>query len=87
VAVLLLLGYGIGRASDRTDDEAVLTVQVTAADHEVVEGYFSLGEQATLMVKPGTDVHRFLSRSRGQKITITMTQGASRTLSRLDRDR
>ena len=39
---LLLAGISVGRAYDR--DETVLTVQVTSADHELEEGYFSLGE-------------------------------------------
>lgn len=81
--LLVLIGFAIGRASER--DEAVITVQVSSADHEVAEGYFSLGDSATLMVKPGTDVYRFLSRQRGRKIKITMAEEGASTLSRLDR--
>jgi hypothetical protein len=62
-----------------------VTVQVTSADHELQEGYFSLGSDATLVVKPGTDLHKFLSRQRGKKITITMAETAGRTLSRIER--
>ena len=80
---LLLAGYGLGRASDK--DEAVVTVKVTSADHEFQEGYFSLGENTTVMVKPGTDLFRFLARHRDRTITITLTEGATRELSRLDR--
>jgi len=84
VFVLLMLGaFAVGRASDR--DEVAVTVQVTAADHELHGGYFSLGEQTTVMVKPGTELHRFLGRQRGKKITITMAATNERTLSRLDR--
>ena len=64
VVALLLLGFSIGRASDK--DETVVTVQVNSADHEVQEGYFALGEQATVMVKPGSDLYQFLSRQRGE---------------------
>jgi hypothetical protein len=80
---LLLTGYGLGRASEK--DEAVVTVKVTSADHEVQEGYFSLGENTTVMVKPGSDLFRFLSRHRGSTITVTLAEGARRELSRLDR--
>jgi hypothetical protein len=80
---LILIGLSVGRATDR--DEAIMTVQVTSADHEVEEGYFSLGDSATVVAKPGTELHRFLSRQRGRKIKITMTEDAGRELSRLDR--
>ena len=80
---LLLVGVSIGRAYDR--NETVLNVQVSSADHEADEGYFSLGEQATVMVKPGTDLFRFLTRNKGQKIRIVLTQNEDRQLSRIDR--
>jgi hypothetical protein len=83
-AVLILIGLAVGRASTR--DETVLTVQVSSADHEVQEGYFSLGDSATLMVKPGTELFRFLSRHRGRNVKITMTEDGGPTLSRLTRD-
>ena len=83
VAALILVGYGIGRASDK--DEAVVTVKITSADHELLEGYFSLGENATVMVKPGSELFRFLSRHRDRTVTITLSESATRQLSRLDR--
>lgn len=83
VFALLLIGISIGRAS--TADETILTVQVSSADHEVEEGYFSLGEQATVMVKPGSDLFRFLSRQRGNKVKIVLTETQTRELSKIDR--
>src|SRR5262249_13188140 len=83
LALMLVLGYGIGRAADR--DEAVITVQVSSADHEAEEGYFSLGEGTTVMVKPGTDLYRFLSRQRGRKVKIVLTESSATELSRLER--
>ena len=80
---LVLAGYGLGRASDK--DEAVVTVKVTSADHELQEGYFSLGETTTVMVKPGTDLFRFLTRHRDRTITVTLADSSARQLSRLDR--
>lgn len=82
-AALLLIGYGIGRASQK--DEAIVTVKVTSAEHELQEGYFSLGENATVMVKPGTDLFRFLARHRDRTITVTLAESSTRQLSRLDR--
>ena len=83
VVIVLLLGVSLGRAYDT--DETVLNVQVTSADHEAEEGYFTLGEQATVMVKPGSDLFKFLSRNKGQKVKIVLTQNEDRQLSRIQR--
>ena len=82
-AALLGLGFSVGRASDI--DETVVTVQVNSADHEVQEGYFALGEQATVMVKPGSELFQFLSRQRGRKVKIVLTEATAVELSKLQR--
>ncbi len=81
--VLVLTGFGVGRAYDR--EETTLTVQVSSADHELEEGYFSLGDSATVMAKPGTELFRFLSRHRGQRVKILLQRSSAAELSRLDR--
>jgi hypothetical protein len=81
--VLLFVGFIIGRASER--DETSVTVQVSSADHELQEGYFTLGDGLTIMVKPGSDLHRFLARQRGRKVKISLTEATVPELSRLDR--
>src|SRR5437763_4431740 len=83
VVAALLLGMSIGRAADK--DEAVLTAKVTSADHETDEGYFSLGKDATVLVKPGTDLHRFLARENGRRIRVTLTLVGGEQLSKLER--
>ena len=83
VAMLVLGAFFVGRASDR--DEAVVTVVVSAAEHELEEGYFSLGESTTLVAKPGSDLYAFLRRQRGHRIKISMTAEPGPTLSRLSR--
>lgn len=83
VLALLLLGLSVGRASDR--DETALTVQVTSADHEQIEGYFSLGENATVVAKPGTELFRFLTRHRGHKVRIILEEATGPQLSRIER--
>ena len=80
---LLFFGLIIARASDR--DETTITVQVSSADHELQEGYFSLGDGLTIMVKPGSDLHRFLARQRGRKVKISLTEATVPELSRLER--
>jgi hypothetical protein len=83
ILAILLLGFGLGRASDR--DETSLTVQVSSADHEQEEGYFSLGENVTLLTKPGSDLFRFLTRKRGHKVKIILQESSGPELSRLER--
>jgi hypothetical protein len=78
------LGFTIGQANDR--DEAIMTVQVSSADHEASEGYFTLGDKATVMVKPGSDLYKFLSRQRGRKVRVVMTEERGPELSRLQRE-
>ena len=80
---LLLAGFPVGRAFDR--DETSLTVQVSSADHEQEEGYFSLGDKTTVMVKPGSDLYRFLTRQRGHKIKIVFQESTGPELSRIER--
>ena len=83
VLALLLIGFGIGRASDL--DETTLTVQVSSADHEQQEGYFSLGDSATVLAKPGSELHRFLTRQRGHTVRIVLQDATRPDLSRLER--
>jgi len=83
VVAALLLGISLGRASD--GNETTMTVQVSSADHESMEGYFALGTDATLMAKPGTELHRFLARQTGRQVRITMMMVDGRQLSKLER--
>jgi hypothetical protein len=80
---LILFGLTVGGANDR--DEAIMTVQVSSADHELQEGYFTLGDSATVVAKPGSDLYKFLSRQRGRKIKVVLTEAGGPELSRLER--
>ena len=83
VVAALLLGMSIGRAADT--NETTMTVQVSSAEHETDEGYFSLGKNATVMAKPGTELHQFLARQNGRKVRMTLTQVDERQLSKIER--
>jgi hypothetical protein len=80
---IILVALTVGQASDR--DEAVLTVQVSSADHELQEGYFTLGDSATVVAKPGSALFSFLSRQRGKKVKLVLTDASAPELSRLER--
>ena len=79
----LLLGISLGRAAD--GNETTMTVQVSSADHETEEGYFALGKDATVMAKPGTELHRFLARQNGKQVRVTLVMVDGRQLSKLER--
>jgi len=83
VVAALLLGLSLGRAAD--GNETTLTVKVSSAEHETDEGYFSLGKEATMLAKPGSELHRFLARQNGREVRITLTMVDGRQLSRLER--
>lgn len=81
--VLLSAGLSLGLASDK--DETTLIVQVSSSEHELSEGYFTLGDSATVMARPGSDLYKFLLRQRGRKVKVTMSEAASAELSKLQR--
>jgi hypothetical protein len=64
---LLLIGLS---ATVKSSDETTLVADLTAADHEVDEGYFALGQKATLVAQPGSALHTWLSTHRGQRVRI-----------------
>jgi hypothetical protein len=80
---LLLIGVSVGRAYEA--DETIINVEISSADHELQEGYFALGEQGTVMAKPGSQLYNFLSRQRGQKVKIVLTPDVKRELARIQR--
>jgi hypothetical protein len=83
ILALLLASFMVGRASER--DEATVTVHVSSADHELEEGYFSLGDGATMMVKPGTELYGFLARKKGHSVRLTLTDLARPEPAKLER--
>ena len=80
---VMMMSSRTGQASDR--DQALMTVQVSSADHEAQEGYFTLGDSATLVAKPGSELYKFLARQRGRKIKVTLEEASGPDLSRLER--
>jgi hypothetical protein len=71
LAAIVLVGI-FGGAAAAVLDEATVVAEVSAADHEVEEGYFTLGDGATVIAKPGSDLYRFLTSHRGQKVRLVL---------------
>lgn len=70
VTVVGLVAGLFGAAVAAGLNQAAVVAQLTAADHEVEEGYFTLGDGATVIVKPGSDLHAWLTAHRGQKVRL-----------------
>ncbi len=71
LVLTVLLGV-LGAAAAAVLDETTIVGEVSAADHEVEEGYFTLGEGATVIARPGSELHRFLASHRGQKVRLVI---------------
>jgi hypothetical protein len=50
---------------------------VSASDQEVEEGYFALGQEVTVVAKPGSVLHSWLNSHKGERVTITLDQESS----------
>lgn len=71
IVAAVLLGV-LGGAAAASLDETTIVAEVSAADHEAEEGYFTLGEGATVIAKPGSELFRFLASHRGQKVRLVI---------------
>jgi hypothetical protein len=63
----VLLGLGV-----RAHDGAAFTGQVAATAQEADEGYFSVGQEQAIVVKPGTQLQQWLKSHTGQRVKITI---------------
>ena len=70
-AAAMVLGV-LGAAVAAGLDETTVVAHLTAADHEVDEGYFSIGDGTTVIARPGSDLHRWLTAHRGQKVRLVV---------------
>jgi hypothetical protein len=69
VVVGLVFG-ALGGAMASGLDETAVIAKLTSADHEVEEGYFSVGEAAEVVARPGSALHQWLSAHRDQKVRL-----------------
>lgn len=71
--LLALFLVGLGVTAQTMGDETVVVAELTAADHEVEEGYFALGQKATIIARPGSKLHGWLTDHRGQRVRVLIT--------------
>jgi hypothetical protein len=70
MTVALLL-FALGCLS-HAGDELSIGGFVTATEQEAIDGYFSVGDDAMLVVKPGTRLQRWMHGHAGQHVRVTV---------------
>jgi hypothetical protein len=73
---LALLLLALGRLS-RAGDDLAITGFITASDQDAAEGYFAVGGDAVLVVKPRTGLQRWLTMHSGQRVRLTLESAGS----------
>ena len=68
---LALLLFGLGKMT-RAADELAIAGFISATEQEANEGYFALGNDAMLVVKPGSGPQRWLKAHSGQRVRVTL---------------
>lgn len=71
--LLGLLAVLLGGLAAAAGSGATVTGRLSAADHEAEEGYFSLGPDTFLVAKPGSELHGWLMRHRGERVRLALT--------------
>ena len=69
--MLALLLFGLGKIT-RAGDELAIVGFINATEQEASEGYFALGSDAIVVVKPGSGLQRWLTTHSGQRVRVTL---------------
>ena len=64
---LVLAGLGLAAQQGFT-----MRGRLGATDQEVQEGYFAIDSQTMIVVKPGSDFHRYLRSKIGQRVRLSI---------------
>jgi hypothetical protein len=68
---IALLLFALGRLSHAGDEMSIFGF-VTATEQEAGDGYFPVGADAMLVIKPGTGLHRWMRLHGGQHVRVTV---------------
>ncbi len=72
LAVTVAAALFVGWMGAEAFDGARVSGVIDSSAAEVDEGYFAVGPQTMLLVKPGTGLHRWLHRNIGRRVSITI---------------
>ncbi len=67
VVVLAVVGWRVSAQSGTS-----MVGHLSAAAHEVEEGYFSIGPESYVIVKPGSGMHAWLTAHLGREVTVSV---------------
>jgi len=70
-----LLLFGLGTITS-AGDELAMAGFVSASDQEAREGYFAIGGDAMMVVKPDSGIHRWLQAHSGQRVRVVLEPDA-----------
>ena len=65
--VAALLGLGVAAY-----DSIQVAGEASASESEADEGYFAIGQETTLLARPGSDLHKWMRSHIGQRLRITV---------------
>jgi hypothetical protein len=69
--MVALLLFGLGRLT-HAGDRLEIAGFLTATDQEAIDGYFSLGGDAMVVVKQDSGLQRWLKGHAGQRVRVTL---------------
>jgi hypothetical protein len=72
VAAALVIGLLGGAAV--ASQAITVQGQLSATEQEADEGYFAVGQDTTLVVKPESALHDWLKARRGQRLRVTLVE-------------
>jgi hypothetical protein len=70
--VLLTMLFGVGVRISRAAGVS-MSGHLSAAAHEIDEGYFSIGPENYIIAKPGSAMHEWLKANVGQDVTVSVS--------------
>ncbi len=72
VVLVALLGFLVMGLAVAAQEGFSVAGRLGATDQEAQEGYFAVDQQTMIVVKPGSDLHKYLKAKVGQRLRITV---------------
>jgi hypothetical protein len=76
--VLILIALIVTTLVVRANGGIELRGNLNANETEMQEGYFAVAQDTVLMVRPGSDLHKWLKDHQGQTVRIVVEPAATR---------
>ena len=76
--VLILFVLVVSTWAVRANNGIELRGHLSAHETEMQEGYFAVAQDTVLMVRPGSELHRWLKQHHGQTVRIVVEPSTTR---------